>query len=193
MIRIARCLLPALAALLLGCGEAAKPFNSADITGAQGYAGDFRLTDHTGKARTMADFRGKLVLMFFGYTHCPDVCPTTMSDLKKVMALLGADADKVQVLFVSVDPKRDTREVLSAYVPSFHPSFLGLSGDEAATAQVARDFKIYYKAQPGGTPDAYSVDHTAGTLVFDRGGRLRLFVNYGLEPEKIAEDLRRLL
>ncbi len=185
-------LLLALAALLAGC-EGAKPFNGVDITGAQGYGNDFRLTDHTGKARTMADFRGKVVVLFFGYTQCPDVCPTTMVDLKKAVGLLGKDYEKVQVIFVTVDPTRDTKEVLARYVPSFHQSFLGMYGDQAATEKVARDFKIYYKNQPGRTPTSYTVDHTAGELVFDRNGQLRLFENYGQEPEKLAADLKRLL
>ncbi len=182
----------AFALLLTGC-EGTKPFNGVDITGAQGYGTDFRLTDHTGKARTMADFRGKVVVMFFGYTQCPDVCPTTLLDLKKVMGMLGKDYEKVQVLFITVDPARDTPAVLSRYVPSFHQTFLGLYGDQAATEKVTRDFKIYYKAQPGRTPSSYTVDHTAGVLVLDRNGQLRLFENYGQEPEKIAADLKRLL
>ncbi len=183
-----------LAAILsiAGC-EGTKPFNGHDITGAPGYGSDFRLTDHTGTARTMADFRGKAVVLFFGYTQCPDVCPTTMVDMKKVMALLGKDGEKVQVLFITVDPARDTKAILAHYVPSFHKSFLGLYGDQSATDKVTRDFKIYAKQQPGRSPDTYTVDHTAGELVFDRDGKLRLFENYGQEPEKIAADLKRLI
>lgn len=179
--------------LLAGCEPAKTPFNAVDITGAQGYGADFRLADHTGKIRTMADFRGKVVVIFFGYTHCPDVCPTTLSDMKRVMDLLGKDADRMQVLFITVDPVRDTPAVLSQYVPSFNPTFLGLSGDDSATAQVAKDFKIIYRKVSGKTVDSYMVDHTAGSLVFDAQGRIRLFVNYGLEADKIAADIKRLL
>ncbi len=179
---------------LAGCGPAKPSFNAADITGAPGIANDFRLTDHTGKNRTMADFRGKVVVMFFGFTHCPDVCPTTMSEMKRVMALMGKDSERVQVLFVTVDPKRDTPELLAKYVPSFHPTFLGLSGSEEATAKVARDFQIIYRVQPGKTADSYTLDHSAGTMVFDPNGQLRLMIGYQLlTPEQIAADLKRLL
>ncbi len=177
---------------LAGCADDTPQFSGIDVTGAEGYANDFRLTDHNGKTRTMADFRGKVVAVFFGFTQCPDVCPTTMADLRKVMRQLGPDADKVQVLFITLDPKRDTQEILGKYVPSFHPSFLGLYGDEAATEKTARDFKIFYQQRPGKTPETYTLDHTAGTLVFDQRGRLRLFHNYGLSPEAIASDFRLL-
>ncbi|MBL8511927.1 MAG: SCO family protein [Betaproteobacteria bacterium] len=179
--------------LAAGCQKTAQPFNALDITGTTGYASDFRLIDHTGKPRTMADFRGKAVAIFFGYTQCPDVCPTTLSDMKKAMALLGADAERLQVLFITVDPKRDTQALLSQYIPAFHPSFLGLYGDEAATAKVVADFKVVAQIQPGKTADSYTVAHTAGTLVFDPQGRLRLLIPYGLEAEKIAADVKRLL
>lgn len=182
-----------LLAFALAACEGTKPFNAVDISGAAGYASDFRMVDHTGKPRTLADFRGKAVAMFFGYTHCPDVCPTTLSDMRHVMELLGKDSERLQVLFVTVDPKRDTQDLLSKYVPSFNPAFLGLYGDDAATAKIARDFRIYVKQQPGSAPDNYSVDHTAGTLVFDPQGRLRLFINYGLEADKIAADIKRLI
>ena len=179
-------------ALLLGC-ESKPVFNALDITGIEGYGTDFRLTDHTGKARTLADFRGKALVVFFGYTQCPDVCPTTLSDMRKAMQLLGADAEKLQVLFVTVDPKRDTPELLAKYVPSFNPSFLGLYGDAAATSKVAKDFKIFFQLQPGSTPESYTVAHAAASLVFDPQGRLRLFINYGMEAEKIAADIKLLL
>lgn len=183
-----------LAVVLASCdgGPAKPPFNGIDITGAD-YASSFSLTDHTGKPRSLADFRGKAVVLFFGYTHCPDVCPTTMADLAKVMKQLGPEAASVQVLFVTLDPKRDTSAVLSQYVPSFDPRFLGLYGDEAATKKVAKDFHVFFEVRPGASPDSYTLDHTAGTFVFDREGRLRLFVNYGMEPDKIAADLKRLL
>ncbi len=186
-------LLVAAAVLLIAGCEGAKPFNGTDITGAAGYGNDFRLTDHNGVPRTLSDFRGKVVVLFFGYTQCPDVCPTTMVDMKRVMSLLGKDGEKVQVLFITVDPARDKQAILARYVPSFHPYFLGLYGDQAATEKVTRDFKIYYKIQPGRSADTYTVDHTAGELVIDPNGQLRLFENYGQEPEKIAADLKRLL
>jgi protein SCO1/2 len=180
------------AVALAGCDT--KPaFNALDITGIVGYGSDFRLTDHTGKARSMADFRGKVVVLFFGYTQCPDVCPTTLSDMRRVMGLLNDDATRVQVLFVTVDPARDSSELLSRYVPAFHPTFLGLSGDRDATAKVTRDFKIIAKIEEGRTPESYTVSHTAASLVFDPAGRLRLFINYGTDPEKIAADIKLLL
>ena len=177
---------------LAGCEN--KPvFNALDITGIQGYGDDFRLTDHNGRPRTMADFRGKVVVIFFGYTQCPDVCPTTLSEMRQVMQLLGKDADRLQVLFVTVDPARDTRQLLSTYVPSFNPTFLGLYGDTAATEKVAKDFKIIYRQSPGKTAESYTVDHTAASLVFDPAGQLRLFINYGLGADKIAPDIKKLL
>lgn len=179
---------------LVACEPAKPPFNAIDITGAKGYGNDFRMTDHNGKPRTMADFHGKAVAVFFGFTHCPDVCPTTLSEMKRVMEKLGPDSARLQVLFVTVDPKRDTPELLAKYVPSFNASFLGLYGDDDATAKIARDFKIIYRIQPGKTPDSYSVDHSAGMLVFDPQGALRLFIDYGrLTPEQIAADIKRLL
>jgi len=177
---------------LVGC-ESKPVFNALDVTGIQGYGNDFRLIDHSGKPRTMADFRGKVVVIFFGYTHCPDVCPTTLSEMRQVMQMLGSDAQRLQVLFVTVDPARDTPQLLSKYVPSFHPSFLGLYGDPAATEKVARDFKIFYRISPGKTADSYTVDHNAASLVFDPQGRLRLFINYGLGADKIAPDVKKLL
>lgn len=167
-------------------------FNAIDITGAD-YGKDFRLSDPTGKPRTLADFQGKAVLMFFGFTHCPDVCPTTLADAAKVVKSLGPRGDRVQVLFVTLDPKRDTPKVLAEYVPAFHPSFLGLYGDEATTRKTAKDFRVFFEQRPGSTPDNYSIDHTAGTLVFDPQGRLRLFVNNGMAPDKIAADISKLL
>jgi protein SCO1 len=191
-----RALFSVIAALLFlaACEPAKPPFNAIDITGAKGYGNDFRMTDHNGKPRTMADFNGKAVAVFFGFTHCPDVCPTTLSEMKRVMEKLGADSARVQVLFVTVDPKRDTPELLAKYVPSFNASFLGLYGDDDATAKIARDFKIIYRIQAGKTPDSYTVDHSAGMLVFDPQGTLRLFIDYGrLTPEQIAADIKRLL
>lgn len=176
------------------CGCENKPvFNALDVSGIQGYGEDFRLTDHNGKSRTLADFRGKVVVMFFGYTHCPDVCPTTLSEMGRVMQILGRDAERLQVLFVTLDPARDTPELLSKYVPSFNPTFLGLYGDGAATEKMAKDFKIFYRIAVGKTAESYTVDHTAASLVFDPQGRLRLFINYGLGADQIAPDIKKLL
>ncbi len=190
--RVVVAALCALCLCLAGC-ENKPAFNSLDITGIQGYGNDFRLIDHTGKPRTMADFRGKVVVIFFGFTHCPDVCPTTLSEMRQVMQILGKDADRLQVLFVTLDPARDTPELLSKYVPSFNPTFLGLFGDKVATEKVTADFKIFYRVAAGKTPESYTVDHTAASLVFDPQGRLRLFINYGLGADKIAPDIKRLL
>jgi protein SCO1/2 len=176
---------------LAGCGGSGGQFKNVDITGAD-YGKDFTLVDHTGRTRTLADFRGKAVVMFFGYTHCPDVCPTTMAELKMVKEQLGQDGGRVQVLFVTVDPERDTQQVLAQYVPAFDPGFIGLRGDSAATAKVAKEFKVFYQKVPGSRPDNYSVDHTAGSYVFDPQGRLRLFVRHGNAAD-LASDLRALL
>lgn len=193
MTRLSGLVAAAATALIVGaCSPAGPRFQATDVTGA-GFGRDFALVDHNGKARTLSDFRGKVVVMFFGYTQCPDVCPTTLSDLAAAMQKLGADADRVQVLFVTIDPQRDTRELLSRYVPAFNPTFLGLSGDEAATAATAREFKILYQKQPGPTPESYSIDHSAGTFVFDPQGRLRLFVTHGQGPDLYVHDIRELL
>jgi len=181
-----------LAALALaGCSRSGPSFNNSDITGAD-YGRDFALTDHNGKTRTLADFRGKAVVVFFGYVHCPDVCPTTLADLKVAREQLGDDGKRVQVLFVTVDPQRDTPQLLASYVPAFDPSFLGLYGDAAATARVAKEFKVFFQKVPGKTPDNYSVDHTSASYVFDPQGRLRLLVRPGNVPNLVA-DLKTLL
>jgi len=176
---------------LAGCGGSGASFKNTDITGAD-YGKDFALTDHTGKTRTLGDFRGKAVVMFFGYTRCPDVCPTTLAELKAVKEQLGEDGKRLQVLFVTVDPERDTQKLLANYVPAFDPGFLGLRGDSAATAKVAKDFRVFYQKSPGKTPDGYTVDHTAGSYVFDPQGRLRLFVRHG-NAANLAADVRILL
>jgi len=181
------------AALAGGCGDQAQAprFKLTDVTGA-GFGKALNLTDHNGRPRTLADFRGKVVTVFFGFTHCPDVCPTTLAELAQVMKELGADADQLQVLFVTVDPERDTQKLLAQYVPSFHPGFIGLYGDRDATARAAKEFKIYYNQQPakGGS---YSVDHSAGTFILDREGRLRLYAQYGQGPATLLHDIRLLL
>jgi len=179
------------AALLAGCGPSGPKFKNTDITGAD-WAQDFALTDQTGKPRTLTDFRGKVVVMFFGYVHCPDVCPTTLVELRDVMEKLGEDGKRVQVLFVTLDPERDTPELLAQYVPVFHPSFLALYGNLEQTARVAKEFKVFYQKVPGPTPGDYSMDHTAGSYVFDPNGRVRLFVRQGQIGDLVA-DIRILL
>jgi protein SCO1/2 len=182
-------------ACLLLCLSACQPgekFVNTDVTGLD-YAKDFALTDHNGKPRTLADFKGKAVVMFFGYTQCPDVCPTTMAEMANVMQQLGPLADRVQVLFVTVDPARDTQTILAQYVPAFDKRFLGLYGDDAATAKVAKEFKVFFQKVPGKTPGSYTMDHTAGSYVFDPKGSIRLFVKHGQGTEPIVHDLKLLL
>ena len=183
---------PCLAVALAACDPGKPSFNNTDITGAD-FARGFELTGHDGKPRTLADFRGKIVTVFFGYTQCPDVCPTTLTEMAEVMRLLGDRADRVQVLFVTVDPERDTPALLAQYVPAFDSRFLGLYGDARATEKVAKEFKVFYQKVPGSRPDAYTVDHSAGSFVYDARGRIRLFVKHGQGAEKLAQDLRRLL
>jgi protein SCO1/2 len=184
------------AVLAAGCDKLSTKtphFTNTDVTGLD-YAKGFSLTDHTGKPRTLQDFKGKVVVLFFGYTQCPDVCPTTMAEMAAVMKELGPAAKDVQVLFVTLDPERDTQELLAAYVPAFHPSFIGLYGDKEATARTAKEFKVFYaKTASGDDPKNYTVDHTAGSYVFDREGKLRLFVRHNGGPGPIAADLRQLL
>ncbi|HXU92177.1 MAG TPA: SCO family protein [Gallionella sp.] len=181
-----------LVVLLGACGEPKlpSPFHASEV-GEKFSQADFHLTDHNGKPRTLADFRGKAVVLFFGYTHCPDVCPTTLADLAHAMRLLGKDADRVQVLFVTVDPERDKPEMLAQYIPAFHPSFLALSGDAQATAQVAKAFDVTYQKQP--TTSGYNMDHSAGTFLIDPTGRVRLLAPYGQRAEWLADDIRLLL
>ena len=180
-------------ALALGaCKREPVKFNGVDITGAN-YAKDFTLTDHNGKARTLADFRGKVVVMFFGFTQCPDVCPTTLADMAKVKQKLGAQGEQLQVLLVTLDPKRDTPAVLSQYVPGFDPSFLGLTGTQEAIAQTAKDFKVFYQMVSGKTATSYTLDHTAASYVFDSQGRVRLFLRYGLGVDESVADIKRLM
>jgi len=180
------------AALLAGCGAEAPKFRSTDVTGAD-FGRELALTGHDGKPRTLTDFRGKLVVLFFGYTYCPDVCPTTLADMATIMKALGKDAERVQVLFVTVDPERDTREVLAQYVAAFDPRFLGLFGDAAATERTAKEFKIFYEKRPGSSPSAYTVDHSSQSYVLDDRGRLRLFVRHDRIAADLADDLRTLL
>ena len=181
----------ALLRTLQACGSSGPSFLNTDVTGAD-YGKELSLTDHTGKPRTLAEFRGKIVVVFFGYTRCPDVCPTTLSEMKMILDKLGEDRKKIQVLFVTIDPERDTPELLAKYVPAFDPSFLGLYGDEAATIKAAKEFKVFFQKVPGKTPDSYTMDHTAASYIIDTQGRLRLFARYG-QPDSIATDLQTLL
>ena len=183
------------AASLAACGP--KPaeklqFKGTDITGAE-YGRALALTDQDGKSRSLADFKGKVVVVFFGYTQCPDVCPTTMAELAQVKKSLGQDGDRLQGIFVTVDPERDTPAVLKSYMGSFDPSFVALRGTVEQTKEVAKEFKVFYAKVPGKTENAYTIDHTAGSYIFDTKGRLRLFVRYGGGSDALAADLKTLL
>lgn len=182
------------AVLAGGCGQpdGPPPFKLTDVSGAS-FGRELNLLDHHGKPRSLADFRGKVVVIFFGFAQCPDVCPTTLSELAAVAKDLGKDADRMQVLFVTVDPERDTPEVLRQYVPSFDPRFLGLYGDAEATARTAKEFKIFYQKQPLKDSKPYSVEHSAGSYIFDREGRLRLYARYGAGAPLLLHDIRILL
>jgi len=187
------CFITTLLLILTACSP--KPeFKNIDITGGTAFGKDFSLVDPDGKVRTLADFKGKVVMMFFGYTQCPDVCPTTLTEMQQVMTILGPQSDKVQVLFVTVDPQRDTAAILKQYVSAFDPRFLGLRpADDAALEKVAKDFKIYYKKVPGVSSGSYTMDHTAGSYAFDPDGRLRLYIKHAQGPETLAHDLKELL
>ncbi len=166
-------------------------FANTDITGSD-FGRDFELTDHTGKRRTLADYRGKVVALFFGFAQCPDICPTTLSDLAQVKQQLGADGDKLQVLFITVDPERDTQEVLAGFVPAFDANFAALRGDKAEIDKVAKDFKIFAQKVAGKDGGAYTIDHTAATYVYDTQGRMRLFVRHG-QTLSLAGDIKQLM
>ncbi|HEV8502760.1 MAG TPA: SCO family protein [Casimicrobiaceae bacterium] len=181
-----------LAVALAACAPSPPKFLASDITGSN-FGHGFTLPDASGNTRTLGDFRGKVVVMFFGYTHCPDVCPTTLAELAQAMQRLGADADRVQVLFVTVDPARDTPQVLAQYVPAFDKRFVALRGDSDALAATAKEYKVIYQKQPGPTPGNYSMDHSAGTYIYDPQGRLRLYVSYGQGPEVFVHDIKALL
>lgn len=185
-------LLLGLAVLLAGCSEPPPAFKSTDISGVD-WGKDFVLTDPAGQPRRLADFKGKAVVLFFGFTQCPDVCPTTLSSMREAIKLLGDDGKRVQVVFVTLDPARDTGELLAQYVPQFDPSFVGLRGDDATTAALAKDFKVFYTKQPGKTADTYSIDHSTGSYAFDPQGRLRLLLRHGEDPANVAADLKLLL
>jgi protein SCO1/2 len=183
------------ALLMAGCSKPAPSFDNVDITGNTQFGSDFSLPDASGKTRTMADFKGKVVVLFFGYTHCPDVCPTTMAELSQALQQLGPDnAKRVQVLFVTVDPERDTPQLMAQYVPAFNPSFIGLRpASEAQLVKVTKDFRVYYAKVPGKTPDSYTMDHTAASYVFDPEGKLRLFARDGQGAAPWVHDIKLLL
>jgi protein SCO1/2 len=186
------------AALALGtfflpaCSPDKPQFKSVDLTGAD-YASGFSLSDQNGQMRTLKDFAGKIVVVFFGYTQCPDVCPTTMAELAQVKKLLGPDGDKLQAVFITVDPERDTPELLKAYMGNFEPSFVALRPSMAELPALAKDFKVFYKKAEGKTPGSYSMDHSAGSYIFDAKGRIRLYTRYGSGAENLVSDIRLLL
>lgn len=179
--------------LLAACEQASKPaFKGIDLTGAA-YARELKLPDQDGRERTLGDFKGKVLVIFFGYTQCPDVCPTTLAELAQVKKALGPDGDKVQGLFVTVDPERDTPELLKAYLQSFDPSFVALRGSEEQTKAVAKEFKVFYAKVPGKTEGSYTMDHTAASFIFDTQGRVRVFSRYGSGAQALVDDIKLLL
>ena len=180
------------AGLFTACSEAPPAFVSVDVTGAE-YAKGFTLTDHNGQVRKLSDFAGKVVVLFFGYTQCPDVCPTSMTELAEVKRLLGADGDKLQGVFVTVDPARDTTELLKAYMTNFDPTFVAFVPTADELPAIAKQFKIYYKKVEGQTPTSYTMDHSAGSYVYDTQGNLRLYSRYGSGAKVLAQDIHTLL
>jgi len=184
-------------ALVAGCdrtaGDRGRPtFHFTDITGAE-FARKLELTDTDGKPRSLADWRGKVIVVFFGYTQCPDVCPTTMAELAQIRTQLGADGDRLETVFVTIDPERDTPEVLKAYVANFGPNVVALRGDAEQTAAAAKEFKVFYAKVPGKTAGSYTMDHSAASFVFDPAGRVRLFVPYGADTKLLTGDVKQLL
>ena len=179
-------------AALAGCSDPKPSFNAVDMTGAD-YAKGFALKDADGKERTLADFKGKVVVLFFGYAQCPDVCPTTMTEMAQVKQQLGADGDKLQVLFVTVDPDRDTPTVMKAYMGAFDPAFVALIPTQEQLAAMAKDYKAYYKKVDGKTPTSYSMDHSAASYIYDTQGRLRLYARYGAGVAPMVADVKALI
>jgi protein SCO1/2 len=177
---------------LVACGNDKPAFHGVDITGAD-YAQGWTLTDHNGRVRTLQDFAGKAVIVFFGYTQCPDVCPTSMQELAEVKRLLGQDGERLQGVFITVDPERDTAELLKAYMANFDPDFVALRPTPEQLPQVTKDFKIYYKKVDGKTPTSYTMDHSAGSFTFDPQGRVRLYNRYGSGAAALAQDVKILL
>jgi protein SCO1 len=192
-----RALVMIAAVLIAGCdmlpGLSSKPsFKSTDVTGL-GYAQSFAMTDHMGKPRSLTDYKGKVVVVFFGFTFCPDICPTMLSTMREALEKLGKDADKVQVLFVTVDPERDTQAKLALYVPAFHPSFVGLRGDAEATAKIAKEYKIFYQKEAGKTPDTYTISHSTQSYVYDTQGRVRLLLRHEQPVANTVSDFKMLI
>ena len=192
-----RSILMAAAVMLIGCdrlgpGQTKPAFKGIDITGAD-YARTLSLTDQDGKARTLEEFKGKVSVVFFGYTQCPDVCPATMAELAQIKKSLGKEGERLQGIFVTVDPQRDTPAILQSYMANFDPSFVALYGTPEQTKAAAKEFKVFYAISPGKTESSYTVDHTAGSFVFDARGKVRLFVRYGSGAEALASDLKLLL
>ena len=192
------CLLSALLALG-GCdklgfgGSSVKPsFKGVDITGAD-YARTLSMSDQDGRPRTLGDFKGKVLVVFFGYTQCPDVCPTTLAELAQVKKALGADGKRVQGIFVTIDPERDTAKLLKAYIANFDPSFVALRGTPDQTIAAAKEFKVFFARAPGKTPETYTMDHTAASYLFDAQGRVRVFSRYGSGTQALSDDLKTLL
>ena len=177
---------------LVACSPNKPQFKSIDLTGAD-YAKDFAMPDQNGKTRSIKDFAGKVVVVFFGFTQCPDVCPTSMAELAGIKKALGKDADKLQVVFITVDPERDTPEILKAYMANFDPGFIALRPSAPQLPGLAKDFKMYYKKVDGKTPTSYSLDHSAGNFVYDPQGRLRLYSRYGSGADALTHDIRLLL
>ena len=178
---------------LAACSNDKGPsFQSTDITGAD-FGHELKLTGHDGKPRALTDFAGRAVVVFFGFTHCPDICPTALAKLSTVVKALGPDGERVQVLLVTVDPERDTAEVLRQYVTAFHPTFLGLTGTPDEVTRVTKEFRVIAEKQPGATPDSYSVDHSSGMFVYDPKGRLRLYMAGNQPTTAIEQDLKLLL
>lgn len=194
--RFALAAVTALAALTLaGCQKAGpekQAFKGVDLTGAE-YARTLNLTDQDGRARSLADFKGKVVVVFFGYTQCPDVCPTTMAEVAEVKRSLGADGERVQGVFVTIDPERDTAQLLKAYMASFDPSFVALRGSAEQTQAAAKEFKVFYAKVPGKTPETYTMDHTAASFIFDTEGRVRVYARYGSGAQALGDDIKLLL
>ena len=198
--RRAALLVAAACLALAGCDQAGAPaakaeavkFQGADVTGAE-YGRNLSLPDINGQPRTLGDFKGKVTVVFFGYTQCPDVCPTTMAELAQVKKTLGPDADKLQAVFVTIDPERDTPEILKSYMASFDPSFVALRGTLAQTEAAAKEFKVYYAKVPGAADGSYTMDHTAGSYVIDAKGNLRLFERYGAGSDGLAADVKALI
>lgn len=187
------CLLMATSlALLSACAPDKPQFKSIDITGAD-YARDFQLADQNGQTRSLADFKGRVVVVFFGFAQCPDVCPSALSELAQIKQQLGKDGERLQAIFITVDPERDSAEVLKAYMGNFDPGFLALRPTPQQLPELARHFKIFYKKNEGKTADSYTMDHSAGSYVFDPQGRVRLYTRQGTGAAALLEDIRLLL